>query len=161
MVEGLSTPQVCDFAQVARSTLDYWARTGLVKPSLAPSCGRRFTRWWSITDAVTARAIRVLRDSGCSLQKLREAQRAIRDWGEELDGVVLYWDGADVLALEKWGSVRSLVKRPGQQVLHLVALPLDVWWREAEAEADMVDLAEVRERRRRKRRGDPPMRLAT
>lgn len=150
---GLTTPQVCKITGVAQSTLDYWVRTGLVQPSILGSAGHRFTRWWSISDTVTVRTIKTLREAGCPLQTVRRAKTVVEEWWKEpLAEVVLFWDGSDVLAIEPWGTVRSAFRHPGQQALHLVALPVTRWAREVEAEAmDVTDLEEQRERRQRRR----------
>lgn len=144
---GLSTPAVCRLAGVAPSTLNYWVRTGLVKPSIAASRGKRFDRWWSIADVVLVRAVKALRDAGCPLQTLRKAKAQVERYeSEALGDVVLYWDGGDVLILEKWGTLRSAVVKPGQQVLHLVALPLQTWMKETEREAEPISAASLRSR---------------
>jgi DNA-binding transcriptional MerR regulator len=147
---GLTTPQVCKITGVAKTTLDYWVRTGLVQPSILGSAGHRFTRWWSIQDTVTVRTIKTLREAGCPLQTVRRAKTVVEDWwNEPLSEVVLFWDGSDVLAIEPWGTVRSAVRHPGQQALHLVALPVTRWARELEAHAvEVTDLQEQRARRR-------------
>lgn len=144
---GLSTPAVCRLAGVAPSTLNYWIRTGLVKPSIAASRGKRFDRWWSISDVVLVRAVKALRDAGCPLQTLRKAKAQVERYENEgLGDVVLFWDGGDVLVLEKWGTLRSAVVKPGQQVLHLVALPLQTWMKETESEAQPVSLTSLKNR---------------
>src|SRR5712664_4246016 len=85
IVDGFSSPAVCALAGIPASTLDYWTRTGLIAPSIHPSTGRRATRWWSLRDLITVRAVRTLRDAGCPLQTLRRAKEVIADaWGEEL-----------------------------------------------------------------------------
>ena len=135
-VQALETPVVARLAGMPRSTLDYWARTGLVTPSVRPSSGRRRAMLWSVRDAVTVRAVKVLRDAGAPLQRVRAAKRELeRGWGEALGKAVLIWDGADVLRLGTWGELSSLLKHPGQHVLHAVALPVGAWRAEAEAEA--------------------------
>jgi len=87
-----------------------------------------------VQDVVLVRAIKTLRDAGCPLQKVREAKSIIEaHWSERLTDYVLYWDGGDVVALDRWGNLQSLVLRPTQQVLHLVAMPLASWRTEARA----------------------------
>ena len=144
VIDGLSTPGVCALVGVPLSTLDYWVRTGLVSPSIRPSAGKRATRWWSISDVVVVRAIKALREAGCPLQRVREVKALIeRKWGEPLESVVLYWDGSDVLGIERWGTVRSTLKHPGQEMLHLVALPMDTWRREVEASAEKINVTKL------------------
>jgi DNA-binding transcriptional MerR regulator len=141
---------VCAIAEVAPSTLNYWVRTELVAPSLLPSQGKRVTRWWSIPDLVTVRTVKALREAGCPLQTVRQAKDQVEKvWEDTMPAVVLYWDGADIIALEKWGTLRSAISHPGQQMFHLVALPVSKWHKQAEQSAVDVDLADVRERLKR------------
>ncbi len=123
-------------AGVKPQTLDYWTRTGLVTPSVRASSGRRVPRLWSVKDVVIVRAIKALRDAGCPLSKVRKVKELIADsWNQDLSAAVLFWDGRDVLAVRPWGEVESALVHPGQHVLHLVALPLHHWVREAEQRA--------------------------
>ena len=127
------------------STLEYWVRTGMVSPSIRPSTGKRATRWWSISDVVVVRAIKALRQAGCPLQRVREVKTLIEGtWGEPMESVVLYWDGSDVLGIERWGTVRSAMKHPGQQMFHVVALPMDAWRSEVEQSAEAINVTELR-----------------
>ena len=127
---------MCALAGIKPQTLDYWARTGLVTPSVRGSSGRRVPRLWSVKDVVIVRAIKALRDAGCPLPKVRQVKRLVeQSWGQDLAATVMFWDGQDVLALRAWGDVESTLSRPGQQVLHLVALPLHHWVIEAESQA--------------------------
>jgi DNA-binding transcriptional MerR regulator len=128
VVASLATPQVCALAGLKPQTLDYWARTGLVTPSVRTSCGRRVPRLWSVKDVIVVRAIKALRDAGCPLSRVRRVKRLVEEgWRQDFSEVVLFWDGRDVLALRPWGDVESAFARPGQQALHLVVLPLGHW----------------------------------
>jgi DNA-binding transcriptional MerR regulator len=144
---------VCRLAKVAPTTLDYWIKVGLVSPSLVPGAGKRFSRYWTIDDLVIVRAVKALREAGCPLQKVRQARLLVREMTSAGDGTtVLYWDGADVLAVEPWGDVYSAINEPGQQVLHLLALPVLSWREEASRTAVTVDLEVLRRRRVARRR---------
>lgn len=133
VIEALDTPTVCRLARISPRTLDYWVRTGLVRPSVRPSSGRRVPRLWSVSDAVEVRTIKALRDSGCPLQRVRKARLVLqRRWKETASDQLLYWDGLDLLAIGPWGEVSSLLIQPGQQVLHVVAVPVGRWRQESE-----------------------------
>jgi len=136
VIRSLGSSDVCRLAGLSLTTLDYWARTGLVEPSIRGSAGRRVERRWSIQDALVVKAIKGLRDAGCPLQRVREARHLLEaHWNEDLSHRVLVWDGADILAIDKWGVAQSLVRRPNQEVLHFVALPLGPWLAMIEAQA--------------------------
>lgn len=135
VVECLDTVAVCRLAGLNRSTLDYWVRTGLVCPSLRPEPGKRRVRLWSVKDATVVRTVAELRNSGCSLQKVRQACSELdARWGGLRSDTVLVWDGADVLHIGRNGAVESLLKRPRQQVFRVIALPIGLWSQEARAE---------------------------
>jgi DNA-binding transcriptional MerR regulator len=151
---------------VAPSTLNSWSKRTettepLVEPSLLGSSGKRADRYWSVQDLVVVRTIKALRQAGCPLQQLRKAKVEIAAaWDGELSSVFLYWDGNDLVATDPWGSLRSLVKHPGQQMLHLVAVPLDRWKREADQLADKIELEEIKKRRAKRAGKDREPELA-
>lgn len=132
VIECLATVDVCRLANVNRSTLDYWVRTGLVTPSLRTDPGRRRTRLWTVRDAVVVRAVAALRDAGCSLQQVRRATAQVEtDWGGIRADTTLLWTGGDVVRIGPDGEMESLLRLPRQQVLRFVALPLGWWQAEA------------------------------
>lgn len=153
VVDGFPSQRVSQLAGVPMSTLTYWVATGVVRPSLRGSTGKRATRWWSLSDLVAVRTVKALRDAGCPLQTLRKAQAVIeKSWSESLGNSMLHWDGTDLLSVGAMGDVRSTVRHPGQGVLHVVAVPLGQWRSEALREAQPVDPDELRKRDRARRR---------
>lgn len=137
---GLETRQVAELAGVKLPTLDYWARTGLVTPSIRGSEGHRITRLWTVQDAVEVRVIKALREAGCSVQLIRKAKRVLKNkWGESLTNVVLYWDGKELFSMDAWGRVKGTLRNPGQQVLHLTAIPITAWRQEVERHATKIE----------------------
>lgn len=119
------------------STLDNWVSAGLVRPSLRASSGKRIERWWSVTDVVTVRAIRGLRDAGCPLRLLKQARRFLRDeWPASITGKLLYWDGSDVFRIGTQDDLlTSIGRQPGQTTFQLFALDLDISVAEITVEA--------------------------
>ncbi len=57
---------------------------------------------------------------------------------------MLYWDGGDLIQIDEWENLVSLIAAPGQSVLHVVALSVDA----LRAEAESVATANGRETRR-------------
>lgn len=148
---GYSSPSVCAITGVPPSTLNYWARTGVVVPSLRTSAGRRATLWWSLSDLVAVRSVKALRDAGCPLQTLRRIQTVIAEtWSEDLGSSVLHWDGVDVIRVGPFGEVESLVRHPGQEVLHVMALPIGRWQADLAQQAEVVDIEKLRDNDRRR-----------
>jgi DNA-binding transcriptional MerR regulator len=135
VIRAIPTPAVCRLTGVAPATLDYWVRANLVAPSVRGSNGRRVTRLWSVGDAVCVRAIKALRDAGCPLQVVRKVKDVLSQLGEDaFKDQILYWDGSDVLGVDRWGELQSLRRRPRQLMLHVVAIPIADWAQEAAAE---------------------------
>ena len=52
-----------------------------------------------------------------------------------------------MLATDEWGKIYSLLAHPGQQLIHVVAVPLGPWLQEARASADLHDIAGAAARR--------------
>ena len=91
---------------------------------------------WSVRTSSSSAAIKALRDAGCPLPKALASQAAGGTKlgpGPHCHSHVLGWTRRSCLGA--WGDVESTLSRPGQQVLHLVALPLHHWVIEAESQA--------------------------
>ena len=130
----LPTPLVLRLTGLPASTLDYWVRVGLAQPSIRPSQGRRRTRHWSVQDVVSLRALKALHQAGCPQRLLIEAKRRLAEaWEPQLRGRLLFWDGDDLLAVQPWGEIESIIRQPMQAQLHVVAIPLDPWTDETQA----------------------------
>ena len=67
-----SGPEMCRVADITYRQLDYWARTGLLVPSITPAMGSGSQRLYSEPDVVMARVIRRLLWLGLSLQRVRD-----------------------------------------------------------------------------------------
>lgn len=159
---GFSSPTVGAITGVPRSTLNYWASTGVVAPSLRGPAGRRAALWWSLSDLIAVRAVKALREAGCPLQMLRRVQPTIdAAWREKLGHAVLHWDGVDLLRVGRFGEVESLIRHPGQSVLHVVALPIGRWQAEFANRSEAVDVERLRANdERRAARASTPWRAA-
>ena len=59
--------------------LDYWARTGLLQPSVATAKGSGSRRVYSYSDVLELKVIKQLLDAGVSLQSARRAVECLRD----------------------------------------------------------------------------------
>lgn len=145
----LETPEVIRVCGLPYSTLDYWVRTGLVSPSVRASSGRRRARQWSVLDVICVRALKELRDSGAPVRVMREAREALRqEWTTSLRDRMLYWDGGDIVRVDEWSNLVSVVNNPGQGVFRIVAVPLDALREEAEAVAKVDDRMQYPDDRR-------------
>lgn len=69
MADGYRGPQVCKYVGITYRQLDYWARTGLLTPSIQGASGSGSQRLYSFQDLVLLRTIKSLIEAGMSLQR--------------------------------------------------------------------------------------------
>ncbi|MFR9775114.1 MerR family transcriptional regulator [Micromonospora sp. MS34] len=87
----------CSAVGISYRQLDYWARTGLVVPSVRDASGSGTSRLYSFRDLVVLKVVKRLLDAGVSLQNIRKAIEALRSRGvEDLAGITLISDGTSV-----------------------------------------------------------------
>jgi DNA-binding transcriptional MerR regulator len=116
MEQGFRGPQACSIVGITYRQLDYWARTGLVKPELREAKGSGTQRMYSFRNLVHLRVIRSLLDAGVSLPKIRKAIRYISDHlRTPLENVTLMSDGRSVYAATSDSEIVDLLRR-GQGV---------------------------------------------
>ena len=65
---GFRGPVACSAAGITYRQLDYWARTGLVEPSVRTAHGSGSQRLYSFRDILVLKVIKRLLDTGVSLQ---------------------------------------------------------------------------------------------
>jgi DNA-binding transcriptional MerR regulator len=81
--DGLRGPQMCVLAGITYRQLDYWARTGLVRPSITEATGSGSARRYSLEDLRVAIILRRMLDAGISLQRARTALPLVREANAE------------------------------------------------------------------------------
>ena len=119
---GYSGPQVCSIVGISYRQLDYWARTDLLRPSLADAAGSGTQRRYSYRDLVALKVIKSLLDGGVSLQTARKAIDYLRDHlGENLASASLVIEGTSSVLARTGDDIVDLVRR-GQGVLNIVPL---------------------------------------
>ena len=118
-------------ARVSVATLENWKKRGILLPSAATSSeGRQRSRSiYTFRDLVAIRVLAALRDGGIDPSALRRVVEYVRkrkglSATEAIATSVLVTDGHDVYELDEiQGAVRvSVLRSPGQRVLHLVPL---------------------------------------
>ncbi|HEX2029596.1 MAG TPA: MerR family transcriptional regulator [Nitriliruptorales bacterium] len=120
---GFRGPTVCKIVGISYRQLDYWARTGLVVPSVRQARGSGTQRLYSFDDLVELRVIKRLLDTGVSLQRVRDAVEELRRRGRTPGDVTLLSDGATVYALDDNRQVIDLLAR-GQGVFAIALGPV-------------------------------------
>src|ERR1700738_712140 len=118
---GYSGPQVCTIVGISYRQLDYWARTELVRPSLADARGSGTQRRYSYRDLVRLKVIKSLLDAGVKLQTARRAIEYLREDGADWETASLVLDGTDSVLARSAEDLVDLVRR-GQGVLNIVPL---------------------------------------
>ena len=120
--DGFRGPQVCKIVGITYRQLDYWARTDLIRPSIADARGSGTQRRNSYRDLEERKVIKGLLDAGVSLQSARRAIEYLRDnLGEDIATASLVIDGTGSVLVRTDGELVDLVRR-GQGVLSIVAL---------------------------------------
>ena len=112
---------------VDKMTINFWARTGFVPPSIQDSAGKGTFRRWSFEDIVAIRVAKQLRDQGLSLQKLRRVADFLKGMAgikQPLASAWLIVQGEDVFLTDGEG-VMSLLEQPGQMAVPAVVLNLE------------------------------------
>lgn len=94
---GYRVPSACQVAGITYRQLDYWARTGLVVPSIRSAAGSGSQRLYSFKDILVLKIVKRLLDAGISLQNIRIAVDHLRSRGvQDLAGITLFSDGTSV-----------------------------------------------------------------
>jgi DNA-binding transcriptional MerR regulator len=126
---GYRGPTACNAAGITYRQLDYWARTGLVEPSVRGATGSGTQRLYSFRDILLLKVIKRLLDAGISLQQIRTAVQHLRDRGtDDLTRVTLMSDGASVYECTSNDEVIDLLQG-GQGVF---GIAIGGVWREIE-----------------------------
>ncbi|MGA1450161.1 MAG: MerR family transcriptional regulator, partial [Candidatus Nanopelagicales bacterium] len=73
----------CQAAGISYRQLDYWARTGLIEPSIRNAAGSGSLRLYSFKDCLVLKVIKRLLDTGVSLSNIRLAIDHLRAQGVE------------------------------------------------------------------------------
>ena len=119
---GFRGPQVCKIVGISYRQLDYWARTDLVRPSLADARGSGTQRRYSYRDLVRLKVIKDLLDAGIKLQAARKAIEYLReDLGDDWASASLVLNGTNSVLARTGDDLVDLV-RHGQGVLNIVSL---------------------------------------
>jgi DNA-binding transcriptional MerR regulator len=118
---GYRGPQVCAIVGITYRQLDYWARTGLLSPSITKARGSGSQRVYSYADLVQLKVIKRLIDSGVALQAARRAIECLRSAGEDLATANLVIDDRRSVLAHTGEEIIDLLKG-GQTVLNIVPL---------------------------------------
>jgi DNA-binding transcriptional MerR regulator len=138
---GFRGPQVCSIVGITYRQLDYWDRTGLSRPSLAPARGSGSQRLYAYKDLLELKVIKQLLDGGVNLRQARRAIECLRDSvGEDLTTANLVIVGEGSVLVRTGEEIIDLL-RGGQGVFNVVPLAGVVG--EVDAAIHRIDVAHV------------------
>lgn len=136
MGEGYRGPQACAIVGITYRQLDYWARTGLVRPSIRDARGSGTQRLYAFRDLLELKVVKRLLDAGLSLRSARRALECLKEGlGGDLAAATIVLDGTGSVLARSGDEVVDLL-RGGQGVLNVLPLQGLV----SELEAAVVDL---------------------
>jgi DNA-binding transcriptional MerR regulator len=94
---GYRGATACTASGISYRQLDYWARTGLVEPTVRMASGSGTQRLYGFKDILVLKIVKRLLDAGVSLQNIRSAVAHLRERGaEDLAQITLMSDGASI-----------------------------------------------------------------
>ncbi|MBZ9594713.1 MerR family transcriptional regulator [Streptomyces yangpuensis] len=127
---GYRGPTACAAAGITYRQLDYWARTGLVEPSVRAAYGSGTQRLYSFRDVVVLKIVKRFLDTGVALQNIRTAVQHLHDRElSDLERMTLMSDGATVYECTSTDQVVSLLQG-GQGVF---GIAVGVVWRDVQS----------------------------
>ncbi|MFJ3220842.1 MerR family transcriptional regulator [Kitasatospora sp. NPDC086801] len=126
---GYRGPTACAAAGITYRQLDYWARTGLLEPSVRSAYPATSQRLYSFRDILLLKIVKRLLDAGVSLQNIRVAVAHLQAAEQgDLAGMTLMCDGATVYECTTPQQVMNLLKG-GQGVF---GIAVGAVWQELE-----------------------------
>ncbi len=118
---GFSGKRAAQVVGITYRQLDYWARTDLVRPSLADAAGSGTRRKYSYRDLLELKIIKNLLDAGIRLESVRLAFTELRARvGIDISSAHLVITGSSVV-LCRGDELTDLVRR-GQGVFNILPL---------------------------------------
>lgn len=123
-VDGFSGKKAAEVVGITYRQLDYWARTDLIRPSLADAAGSGTRRKYSYKDLLELKVIKRLLDAGIKLESIRDAFDYLREQlGEDVASAHLVISGSSAVLVREGELVDVVNRYQGQGVLNL--LPMD------------------------------------
>ena len=120
--EGYSARSSAEIVGITYRQLDYWARTNLVRPSLADAEGSGSRRRYSYRDLLELKAIKTLLDAGIRLERVRRVFEFLPETlDEDVVEVNLVISGDSGLVRRGEDEVIDLLRK-GQGVRNILPL---------------------------------------
>jgi DNA-binding transcriptional MerR regulator len=125
--DGFSGKAAAQIVGITYRQLDYWARTDLVRPTLADAKGSGSRRRYSYRDLLELKLIKTMLDSGIKLESVRDAFAYLRtNLGEDVASARLVIAGSSAVLVRDDAEMIEVVNGlHGQGVLNLNLVTLD------------------------------------
>ena len=121
-VEGFSGKRTAEIVGITYRQLDYWARTDLIRPSLADAKGSGTRRRYSYRDLLELKVVKNLLDAGIKLESVRKVFSYLRDnLGEDVASANLVINGETSVLVHNGEELIDLLHN-GQGVLNVLPL---------------------------------------
>lgn len=119
---GFSGTQTAKIVGITYRQLDYWARTDLIRPSLAEASGSGSRRLYSYRDLLELRVIKTLLDAGIKLEQVRNVFENLRaSVGDDIAAANIVISGTTSVVLQNNDELIELM-RSGQGVLNILPM---------------------------------------
>lgn len=110
VAQSFSGKKTAEIVGISYRQLDYWARTDLIRPSVATASGSGSRRLYSYQDLLELKVVKSLLDAGLKLEAVREAFGYLRSQlGEDVASANLVINGS-----------RSVVTHSGQELIDIL-----------------------------------------
>lgn len=120
--QGFSGKRTAEIVDITYRQLDYWARTDLVRPSMAEASGSGSRRLYSYRDLLELKVIKSLLDAGIRLEQVRKVFAYMRNsLGEDVASANLVIDGSNSVLVNTGEELIDLLQN-GQGVLNVLPL---------------------------------------
>lgn len=122
LAQSFTGKRTAEIVGITYRQLDYWARTDLVRPSVADAKGSGSRRRYGYQDLLELKVIKTLLDAGIRLEMVREAFSFLRDQlGENISSANLVINGSNSVVAHSGQELFDILQN-GQGVLNVLPL---------------------------------------
>lgn len=122
VTQTFSGKRTAEIVGISYRQLDYWARTDLIRPSLATATGSGSRRLYSYQDLLELKVVKSLLDAGLKLEAVREAFVFLRtQLGEDVASANLVLNGSRSVVAHNGAELIDILQN-GQGVLNVLPL---------------------------------------
>lgn len=117
MSQNYSGKKAAEIVGISYRQLDYWARTDLIRPSVADAAGSGSRRQYSYRDLLELKVVKSMLDAGIKLESVRAAFEYLREnLGEDVASARLVIGGGRAVLVRDDAELLDVI-RSGQLVM--------------------------------------------